>query len=311
MSDRNETPTLEILTQSVLRSEGGPAPPSRSGHRDEIAGAGSPADVVAAGNLTVVTYDTALIAAIDLARAAQPDVLEKILDGKVQASGAVIGAVMKAMAGTATRRACASWWWSGHDAHGGHDSATGVVAGACGWQSLPMSSLPKPARYTLAALIGAVAVPAAAIAVEFGGLMLIIGIMVAGMAAFGQSPHLVGLEMFVVPEVIVAVAGIVCLAGAIEVTRPLAGRPPRRRFYRRAILVGAGAAACMFPVLGFASYVTLHGRTEPDLPVGLIVTAIVLHMGAGLVAWPVGVLRPELRAGAEHAQIGSVDMGRG
>ena len=33
--------------------------------------------------------------------AAQPDVLEKIRDGKVQAAGAVIGAVMKAMQGQA------------------------------------------------------------------------------------------------------------------------------------------------------------------------------------------------------------------
>ena len=66
-----------------------------------IAGEGSPSDVVKARNLTVVTDDTALIAAIDLALAAQPDVLEKIRDGKVQAAGAVIGAVMKAMAGTA------------------------------------------------------------------------------------------------------------------------------------------------------------------------------------------------------------------
>lgn len=43
----------------------------------------------------------ALIAAIDEALAAQPDVLEKIRDGKVQAAGALIGAVMKAMAGKA------------------------------------------------------------------------------------------------------------------------------------------------------------------------------------------------------------------
>ena len=35
------------------------------------------------------------------ALAAQPDVLEKIRDGKVQAAGAVIGAVMKAMGGSA------------------------------------------------------------------------------------------------------------------------------------------------------------------------------------------------------------------
>jgi aspartyl-tRNA(Asn)/glutamyl-tRNA(Gln) amidotransferase subunit B len=66
-----------------------------------IANEGSPVDVVAARGLKVVSDDTALIAAIDDALAAQPDVLEKIRDGKVQAAGAVIGAVMKAMQGTA------------------------------------------------------------------------------------------------------------------------------------------------------------------------------------------------------------------
>jgi len=49
----------------------------------------------------VVSDDGALIAAIDEALAAQPDVLAKIRDGKVQAAGAVIGAVMKAMHGKA------------------------------------------------------------------------------------------------------------------------------------------------------------------------------------------------------------------
>ena len=43
----------------------------------------------------------ALIASVDAALAQQPDVLEKIRDGKVQAAGAVIGAVMKAMGGKA------------------------------------------------------------------------------------------------------------------------------------------------------------------------------------------------------------------
>jgi aspartyl-tRNA(Asn)/glutamyl-tRNA(Gln) amidotransferase subunit B len=66
-----------------------------------IAGEGSPEDVVKLRGLAVVSDDTALIAAIDAALAEQPDVLEKIREGKVQAAGAVIGAVMKAMAGTA------------------------------------------------------------------------------------------------------------------------------------------------------------------------------------------------------------------
>ena len=51
--------------------------------------------------LAVVSDDGALIAAVDAALASQPDVLEKIRDGKVQAAGAIIGAVMKAMGGKA------------------------------------------------------------------------------------------------------------------------------------------------------------------------------------------------------------------
>ena len=66
-----------------------------------IAGEGTPQEVVDTRGLAVVSDDSALIAAIDEALAAQPDVLEKIRDGKVQAAGAVIGAVMKAMAGKA------------------------------------------------------------------------------------------------------------------------------------------------------------------------------------------------------------------
>ncbi|HLP23625.1 MAG TPA: Asp-tRNA(Asn)/Glu-tRNA(Gln) amidotransferase subunit GatB [Microbacteriaceae bacterium] len=66
-----------------------------------IAGEGSPQQVVDARGLAVVSDDGALIAAIDAALAQQPDVLEKIRDGKVQAAGAVIGAVMKAMGGQA------------------------------------------------------------------------------------------------------------------------------------------------------------------------------------------------------------------
>lgn len=66
-----------------------------------IAGEGSPKQVVDARGLAVVSDDGALIEAIDAALASQPDVLAKIRDGKVQAAGAVIGAVMKAMKGQA------------------------------------------------------------------------------------------------------------------------------------------------------------------------------------------------------------------
>jgi len=66
-----------------------------------IAGEGSPAQVVESRGLQVVSDDTALIAAIDDALTAHPDVLDTIRDGKVQAAGAIIGAVMKAMKGQA------------------------------------------------------------------------------------------------------------------------------------------------------------------------------------------------------------------
>jgi aspartyl-tRNA(Asn)/glutamyl-tRNA(Gln) amidotransferase subunit B len=66
-----------------------------------IEGEGTPDEIVAARGLEVVSDDGALMAAIDEALAADPDVLEKIREGKVQAAGAIIGAVMKAMKGQA------------------------------------------------------------------------------------------------------------------------------------------------------------------------------------------------------------------
>ena len=66
-----------------------------------IEGEGTPEEIVAARGLEVVSDDGALMAAIDEALAAQPDVLDKIREGKVQAAGAIIGAVMKAMKGQA------------------------------------------------------------------------------------------------------------------------------------------------------------------------------------------------------------------
>jgi aspartyl-tRNA(Asn)/glutamyl-tRNA(Gln) amidotransferase subunit B len=66
-----------------------------------IANEGTVAQIIEARGLTVVSDDGALIAAIDTALAQQPDVLEKIASGKVEAAGAVIGAVMKAMGGKA------------------------------------------------------------------------------------------------------------------------------------------------------------------------------------------------------------------
>jgi len=66
-----------------------------------LAGEGSPAEIVTARGLEVVSDDGALIAAIEAALANSPDVIPAIKEGRMQAAGQVIGAVMKAMAGSA------------------------------------------------------------------------------------------------------------------------------------------------------------------------------------------------------------------
>jgi aspartyl-tRNA(Asn)/glutamyl-tRNA(Gln) amidotransferase subunit B len=66
-----------------------------------LAGEGEPEQVVAARGLAVVRDDAPLLAAIDEALAAAPDVAEKIRAGKVAAAGAIVGAVMKATRGQA------------------------------------------------------------------------------------------------------------------------------------------------------------------------------------------------------------------
>lgn len=66
-----------------------------------LAGEGEPAQVMADRGLVVVRDDSVIQAAIDEALAANPDVAEKIRGGKVQAAGAIVGAVMKATKGQA------------------------------------------------------------------------------------------------------------------------------------------------------------------------------------------------------------------
>jgi aspartyl-tRNA(Asn)/glutamyl-tRNA(Gln) amidotransferase subunit B len=74
---------------------------ARSALEGVLAGEGGPDAVVAARGLAVVSDDAALGQAVDAVIAAQPEVADKIRDGKVQAAGALIGAVMKAMRGQA------------------------------------------------------------------------------------------------------------------------------------------------------------------------------------------------------------------
>lgn len=66
-----------------------------------LAGEGSPEQVVVARGLAVVSDEGALLAAIDEALAAQPDVAEKIRGGNLGPVGAIIGAVMRATKGQA------------------------------------------------------------------------------------------------------------------------------------------------------------------------------------------------------------------
>ncbi|HWL01964.1 MAG TPA: Asp-tRNA(Asn)/Glu-tRNA(Gln) amidotransferase subunit GatB [Microbacteriaceae bacterium] len=104
-SDREPASLIEpeVVAEIVVLIESGALTDrlAREALDGVLAGEGTPAEVVARRGLAVVSDDSALIAAIDEALAAQPDVLEKIRDGKVQAAGAVIGAVMKAMQGKA------------------------------------------------------------------------------------------------------------------------------------------------------------------------------------------------------------------
>jgi aspartyl-tRNA(Asn)/glutamyl-tRNA(Gln) amidotransferase subunit B len=66
-----------------------------------VAGEGDPDAVVSARGLAIVSDEGALTEAVDRAIAANPDVADKIRDGKVAAAGALIGAVMKDMRGQA------------------------------------------------------------------------------------------------------------------------------------------------------------------------------------------------------------------
>jgi aspartyl-tRNA(Asn)/glutamyl-tRNA(Gln) amidotransferase subunit B len=66
-----------------------------------LAGEGEPEEVMTARGLAVVRDDSLIQAAVEEALAANPDVADKIRGGKVQAAGAIVGAVMKATKGQA------------------------------------------------------------------------------------------------------------------------------------------------------------------------------------------------------------------
>jgi aspartyl-tRNA(Asn)/glutamyl-tRNA(Gln) amidotransferase subunit B len=66
-----------------------------------LAGEGTPDEVVAARGLAIVRDEGALTAAVDEAIAANPEVAQKVRDGRVAAAGVLVGAVMKATRGQA------------------------------------------------------------------------------------------------------------------------------------------------------------------------------------------------------------------
>jgi aspartyl-tRNA(Asn)/glutamyl-tRNA(Gln) amidotransferase subunit B len=66
-----------------------------------LAGEGEPDQVMADRGLALVRDDSLIQTAVDEALAANPDIAEKIRGGKVQAAGAIVGAVMKATKGQA------------------------------------------------------------------------------------------------------------------------------------------------------------------------------------------------------------------
>ena len=87
---------IELMTQGSLNAK-----VARQVIDGVLAGEGEPDEVVAARGLAVVSDDAALQAAVDAALAAAPDVADRIRAGKIQAVGAVVGAVMKATKGQA------------------------------------------------------------------------------------------------------------------------------------------------------------------------------------------------------------------
>lgn len=70
-----------------------------------LAGEGTPADVVAKHGYQVVSDDGALVAAVQEAMDANPDVVEKLKAGNMKPMGAIIGAVMRATKGQADAKA--------------------------------------------------------------------------------------------------------------------------------------------------------------------------------------------------------------
>ena len=101
LEDLNVTPAYVAELQGLIDSGKINDKLGRQALQGVLAGEGSPSEVVAARGLEVVSDDGALQTAVDQAIAENPDVVEKIRSGKLQAIGALVGGVMKATRGQA------------------------------------------------------------------------------------------------------------------------------------------------------------------------------------------------------------------
>ena len=100
-SARDVTPSTVAELDSLVQSGRLNDSMARQVLEGVLAGEGSPSEVAQSRGLELAQDDTALEAAVDQVIAANPDVAQKVRDGKVQAAGALIGQVMKELKGQA------------------------------------------------------------------------------------------------------------------------------------------------------------------------------------------------------------------
>jgi aspartyl-tRNA(Asn)/glutamyl-tRNA(Gln) amidotransferase subunit B len=99
LEDTGVTPTQVAEIQALVEAGTINDKLARQVFDGVMAGEGTPAEVIAARGLAVVSDDGALGTAVDAAIAANPEVADKIRSGKIQAAGALIGMVMKELRG--------------------------------------------------------------------------------------------------------------------------------------------------------------------------------------------------------------------
>ncbi len=101
LADFGITPRMVAELDTLVRSGRLNDSMARQVFDGMLAGEGNPGAIADARGLALVHDDDALGAAVDEVIAANPDLVEKIRGGKIQAAGALIGQVMKKMAGQA------------------------------------------------------------------------------------------------------------------------------------------------------------------------------------------------------------------